>query len=141
MWPILLAAGGALIMLAVCGYAVLKGDRPARLSGLVIALAWAASFLLQDRQNILAPQYLVAALDGVLCLVFFGLTLVFRRTWLMVATASQLLTAFTHVAFFFDSRIVALGFMTAYYVWSYVTLGALVWGTRQAKKRRAHPSS
>jgi hypothetical protein len=137
MWSVLLAAGGAVIMLAACGYALLKGDRPARLCGIVIAVGWAGSFLLQDRQNILAPQYLVAALDGVLCLVFFALTLTFRRIWLMVATASQLLTAFTHVAFFFDSRIVALGFMTAYYVWSYVTLGALVWGTRIAEKHQA----
>ncbi|MBI1406442.1 MAG: hypothetical protein GC145_09985 [Caulobacter sp.] len=136
MWPIILALAGALAMVLACGYAMVKGDRPARWCGMLIALAWVGSFLLQDRQHNQAPQYAVAGLDVLLSLVFLGLTLRFRRLWLVIASASQLLTAATHVAFVLDPRILALGFMTAYYVWSYVTLLALAWGTWQAARAR-----
>ncbi|HYE45358.1 MAG TPA: hypothetical protein VEA44_06245 [Caulobacter sp.] len=123
---------GMLAMALACGYALWKGDKPVRWCGGLIAAAWVGSWLLQDRANILSPQYAVAALDVVLVLAFVGLMLRFRRPWLVVASASQLLTAATHWAFVLDPRIAALGFMTAYYAWSYATLLALVWGTRQA---------
>lgn len=137
MWPIVLALAGAFAMVLACGYAILRGDRPERWCGLLIAAAWAGSFLLQDRAHNLAPQYAVAGLDVLLSLALLAMTLRFRRVWLIVASASQLLTAATHVAFVIDPRIAALGFMTAYYIWSYVTLIALVWGTRRAALARA----
>lgn len=136
MWPIILALAGGLAMVLACGYAIARGDRPARWCGVLIALAWVGSFLLQDRQHNHAPQYAVAGLDVLLSLVFLALTLRFRRLWLVIASASQMLTAATHVAFVLDPRILALGFMTAYYVWSYVTLIALVWGSIQAERAR-----
>ncbi len=123
---------GMLAMALACGYALWKGDTPARWVGGLVAGAWVGSWLLQDRNALGYPQYAVAALDVVLLLLFAGLALRFRRAWLMVATASQLLTAATHWAFVLDLRIATLGFMTAYYAWSYATLFALAWGTRQA---------
>jgi hypothetical protein len=134
MWPFILMLAGIAAMLAACGYALLRGDRPARICAILIALAWMGSYLLQDRANNLAPQYAVAGLDIVLFLVFAALAFRYRRLWLIVACASQLLTAATHVAFVIDPRIAALGFMTAYYVWSYVTLMALAVGTRNAAR-------
>ncbi|MBX3480336.1 MAG: hypothetical protein KF842_08040 [Caulobacter sp.] len=136
MWPIILALAGGLAMVLACGYAIVRGDRPARWCGILVACAWIGSFLLQDRQHNHAPQYAVAGLDVLLSLAFLALTLRFRRLWLVVASASQLLTAATHVAFVLDPRILALGFMTAYYVWSYITLIALVWGSIQAVRAR-----
>ncbi|NBB14590.1 hypothetical protein GVN21_04345 [Caulobacter sp. SLTY] len=123
---------GIVAMVLACGYALWKGDGPARWVGGLVAAAWVGSWALQDRAAIAYPQYAVAALDVVLLLVLAGMALRFRRAWLMVATASQLLTAATHWAFVLDPRIATLGFMTAYYAWSYATLAALVWGTRQA---------
>jgi Kef-type K+ transport system membrane component KefB len=128
----LLLIVGMLAMVLACGYALWKGDTPARWVGGLVAGAWIGSWVLQDRAAIAHPQYAVAALDVALLVVFAGLALGFRRAWLMVATASQLLTAATHWAFVLDLRIATLGFMTAYYAWSYATLAALVWGTRQA---------
>jgi hypothetical protein len=139
-WPIILALAGAMAMALACGYAILRGDRPERWTGVMIAAAWAGSFLLQDRGHNLAPQYAVAGLDVLLFLAFLGLTFRYRRLWLVVASASQLLTAATHVAFVIDPRIAALGFMTAYYVWSYVTLIALFLGARHAVRTRISTS-
>lgn len=123
---------GMLAMAGACIYALWKGDTPARWVGGLVAGAWIGSWVLQDRNALGYPQYAVAGLDVVLTVVFAALALGFRRAWLMVATASQLLTAATHWAFVLDLRIATLGFMTAYYAWSYATLAALVWGTRQA---------
>ena len=68
--------------------------------------------------------------------VFAGMTLKWRRGWLIFASATQLLTAASHFAFVIDPRLSALGFMTAYYLWSYATLAALAWGTYLAARRQ-----
>lgn len=136
MWPKLLLAAGNVIMAAVCLYALWKGDRPARIGGGVIALAWIGSWLLQDRVHILQPQWAVAWLDVALFAVFAGMALKWRRGWLIFAGATQLLTAASHFAFVIDPRLSALGFMTAYYLWSYATLIALAWGTYLASRRQ-----
>ncbi|RYF92288.1 MAG: hypothetical protein EON95_12920 [Caulobacteraceae bacterium] len=136
MWPTTLALLGMAIMAAVCLFALIKGDRPARIAGGVIALAWIGSWLLQDRVHILNTQWAVAWLDVVLLLVFFGMALRWRRGWLIIACATQLLTAATHFTALLDPRLFAMAVITAYYVWSYATLGALVWGTHKAAARQ-----
>jgi hypothetical protein len=137
MWPLILMLAGNLAMLMACAYALWRGDWPERCSAMMIALAWIGSYLLQDRSRNYDPQYWVAGLDVLLFVAFVVLTLRWRRLWLIVASATQLLTAATHMAFVIDSRIAALGFMTAYYLWSYATLAALVWGSWQAARARA----
>lgn len=134
MWPILLAAAGMVAMAAVCVYALWKGGRPEKIAGALIALAWLASWLLQDRVHILNPQWAVAWLDVVLFALFVVMALRWRRIWLLVACATQLLTAATHFTAVLDPRLFALGVMTAYYVWSYATLTALAWGTHLAAR-------
>jgi hypothetical protein len=136
MWPYILAAAGGVVMLTVCLYALWKGDRPAKIAGGVIALAWIGSLLLQDRGHILNPQWAVAWLDVVLLGVFVVMALRWRRIWLIVACATQLLTAATHFTSILDPRLFALAIITAYYVWSYATLGALAWGTYEASRRQ-----
>ena len=134
--PTIPALVGFIVMAAVCLYALLRGGRPEKIAGVVIAVAWAASALLQDRVNILSPQWVVAWLDVVLFLIFLGMTLRWRRGWLMVASATQLLTAATHFTQLLDPRLFALAVITAYYVWSYATLIALAWGTHLAARRQ-----
>jgi hypothetical protein len=127
---------GFVVMAAVCLYALIKGGRPEKIAAVVIAVAWAASALLQDRIHILSPQWAVAWLDVVLFVVLLGMALVWRRGWLMFASASQLLTAATHFTTLLDPRLFALAIITAYYIWSYATLGALAWGTHLAARRQ-----
>jgi hypothetical protein len=127
---------GFVIMGVVCLYALIRGGRPEKIAAVIIAVAWLASSLLQDRLNILSPQWGVAALDGVLFFVFLGMAVYWRRGWLIFACATQLLTAATHFTQVLDPRLFALGVITAYYLWSYATLVALAWGTHQAAKRQ-----
>lgn len=136
MWPFILATIGHCIMAAVCLYALLKGDRPVRITAIIIAIAWIGSALLQDRANMLATQWAVAWLDVALFGLFVAMALRWRRGWLMIACATQLLTAATHFTALLDPRLFALGIITAYYVWSYATLGALTWGTYRASRRQ-----
>ncbi|WGM38075.1 hypothetical protein [Caulobacter sp. NIBR1757] len=134
--PTVPALVGFIVMAAVCLYALLRGGRPEKTAGVVIAVAWAASALLQDRINILSPQWAVAWLDVVLFMVFLGMTLRWRRGWLIFASATQLLTAATHFTQLLDPRLFALAVITAYYVWSYATLIALAWGTHLVARRQ-----
>jgi hypothetical protein len=68
--------------------------------------------------------------------VFVVMALIWRRGWLIFASASQLLTAATHFTTLLDPRLFALAIITAYYIWSYATLGALAWGTHLAARRQ-----
>ncbi len=136
MWQSFAGTAGFVIMGVVCLYALIKGGRPEKIAAVVIAVAWLASSLLQDRLNILSPQWGVAALDVVLFFVFLGMAVYWRRGWLIFACASQLLTAATHFTQLLDPRLFALGVITAYYLWSYATLIALAWGTHQTAKRQ-----
>ena len=136
MWQSFAGTAGFVIMGVVCLYALIKGGRPEKIAAVIIAVAWLASSLLQDRLNILSPQWGVAALDVVLIFVFLGMAVYWRRGWLIFACATQLLTAATHFTQLLDPRLFALGVTTAYYLWSYATLIALAWGTYQAAKRQ-----
>lgn len=136
MWQSIAGTAGFVVMGVVCLYALIKGGRPEKIAAVIIAVAWLASSLLQDRLNILSPQWGVAALDAVLFFVFLGMALYWRRGWLIVACATQLLTAATHFTQVLDPRLFALGVITAYYLWSYATLMALAWGTHQAATRQ-----
>jgi hypothetical protein len=134
--PTIPAMVGFVVMAAVCLYALLRGGRPEKIAGVVIAVAWSASSLLQDRIHILSPQWAVAWLDVALFVVFLGMALRWRRGWLIFACATQLLTAATHFTALLDPRLFALAIITAYYIWSYATLGALAWGTHLAARRQ-----
>ncbi|MDB5468880.1 MAG: hypothetical protein JWR84_440 [Caulobacter sp.] len=134
--PTIPAIVGFIAMAAACLYAILRGGRPEKIAGVVIAVAWVGSSLLQDRIHILSPQWAVAWLDVVLFAIFVGMALRWRRVWLIVACATQLLTAATHFTALLDPRLFALAIITAYYVWSYATLIALAWGTHLAARRQ-----
>lgn len=134
--PTISATVGFVVMAVVCLYAILRGGRPEKIAGVVIAVAWAASSLLQDRAHILSPQWAVAWLDVLLFAIFVGMALRWRRGWLILASATQLLTAATHFTALLDPRLFALAIITAYYVWSYATLIALAWGTHLAARRQ-----
>ncbi len=118
---------GALIMTAVCLFAAWAGGRPQRLTAGVVFVAWILSAAIQDRsyQN---PQYVTLVLDAFLTVVFVTMALKWRETWQIWVAAFQTLTTATHVAAILDPRIWAKASITAYTVWSYLLLAALLWG-------------
>jgi len=132
---IFFAAGGYVLMALVCGFAIIAGDRATRLVGALIGVAWVAATALQNYTDVQHPQYRMAAADVVVLAALVAAALSYRRTWLIWATAFQLLTVATYAAFLFDLRIKAIAFYTAYYVWSYGLLAALAAGAWRAHRK------
>jgi hypothetical protein len=127
---------GAVLMAAVCLFAAWPGARPQRWAAAVVLVAWMGSAALQDRDDLINPQYAIFALDVVAAAVFVTMALAWRRGWLMAMAAFQLLTTATHVAVMIDLRIWVYAYLTAYLVWSYALLAALAWGGVQAWRER-----
>jgi hypothetical protein len=127
---------GAVLMAAVCLFAAWPGARPQRWAAAVVLVAWMGSAALQDRDDLINPQYAIFALDVVAAAVFVTMALAWRRGWLMAMAAFQLLTTATHVAVMIDLRIWVYAYLTAYLVWSYALLAALAWGGGLAWRER-----
>ena len=119
---------GALLMAGVCLFAAWPGIPAQRWAAAAVFLAWMGSAALQDREDLINPQYAIFALDVVAAAAFTAMALAWRKTWLMAMAAFQLLTTATHVAVMIDLRIWVYAYLTAYLVWSYALLAALAWG-------------
>jgi hypothetical protein len=130
---------GALLMASVCLFAAWPGARPQRWAAIAVAVAWVGSSALQDRADTIDPQYAIFMLDLAAAVFFTALALKFRRGWLMAMAAFQLLTTATHIAVMIDTRIWVRAYLTAYLVWSYALLLALLWGGVLAWRERAKP--
>lgn len=138
MFTTLSAQIGAALMAAVCLYAAASRGRPQVLAAVGVAVAWVGSAALQNRTNLVDPQYAIFVLDLGAALFFTTLALVYRRLWLMWVAAFQLLTTTTHIAVMIDLRILVWAYLTAYLVWSYLLLVALAFGGAQGfRERRA----
>ena len=119
---------GAVLMAGVCLFAAWPGILAQRWAAAAVFLAWMGSAALQDREDLINPQYAIFALDVVAAAAFTAMALAWRKTWLMAMAAFQLLTTATHVAVMIDLRIWVYAYLTAYLVWSYALLAALAWG-------------
>jgi hypothetical protein len=133
---IYLAVAGYVVMVLVCGFAILAGDRATRLVGVLIGVAWVSATALQNYTDVQHLQYRMAAADLIVLVALWAAALAYRRTWLVWATAFQLLIVATYLAFLFDLRIRAFAFYTAYYVWSYGLLASLAAGAWRAHRNR-----
>ena len=127
----------ALLALAVCAFALWKGDRPEKLGGGVLAAAWIISDLAQDWPRADGPEYGIMAVDVAYFAFSLWLGLSSGRLWALFVAAFQLLIVLTHVATIIDLRIGQFGFFSAYFIWSYLIIVALAVGTVQAMRRRA----
>jgi hypothetical protein len=119
---------GAVLMAGVCLFAAWPGIPAQRWAAAAVFLAWMGSAALQDREDLINPQYAIFALDVVAAAAFTAMALAWRKTWLMAMAAFQLLTTATHVAVMIDLRIWVYAYLSAYLVWSYALLAALAWG-------------
>lgn len=128
---------GAVIMVLTCLLAAWAGRRQRIVAATAFA-GWMISAAIQDR-SFRHPQYATFALDTVLMVVWVVLAIRWRRGWLTWMAAFQCLTMATHVAAMIDDRIWARASITAYMVWSYLSLAALAWGGVEGliEKRRA----
>ena len=138
MFDTLASQIGAIFMVAVCAFAFLKGDEPERIAAGAFVLAWFASLLAQDDNNINQVQWGVFAIDLVMLVVLGALTWKSRRVWPVWATASQLLVVTSHVMSVVDVRPAIANFIWVINLAGYGVLVALAVGTFWAwQERRA----
>ena len=124
---------GLALMPMACGFALWRGRGPERRAAVAIAVAWVGSVAV-DVDGWHGVQWGIMAIDMVLLAYLAALTVVSRRTWLLFATAFQLLIVATHFAFVFDSAVGNPGFFSAYYLWSWLELACLAWGAAVAPR-------
>jgi len=129
---------GAIVMALVCLFAGWAGGRPQRVVAAITFAAWVLSAAIQDR-SYRHPQYATFVFDAALLVVFVWLALLWKRGWLNWVAAFQSLTMATHIAAMLDRRIWPIASITAYMIWSYLTLAAVGWGGVQGllERRRA----
>lgn len=117
---------GALLL--VCLIAVWRGGVPERRTALVVAACWVGSVLV-DNDGSRGVQWAILAID-----VFLGAWLIIEalrhnRAWLFAAAGAQVLILLTHMGFALTPEMMQEGFFSAYYIWSYIVLLALLVGS------------
>lgn len=129
---------GAAFMIAVCAFALLKGDEPERIGGSMFALGWFATLLVQNHGELYDIQWGIFYLDLVLLAVFAGLSWKSRRAWPVWACAFQLLAVMGHIMNMTDMRPPVASFLAVVNLSAYGVMACLAVGTFWAwQDRRA----
>ncbi len=129
---------GAVFMVAVCGFAMLKGDEPERLGAGAYLLGWFATLLIQNDSNLYSIPIGLFALDSIMLLVFIGLAWKSRRAWPVWASGLQLLSVSSHILGLIEVRASLASFYAVMNLASYGILITLAVGTFWAwQERRA----
>ena len=124
------------LMLLVCGWALWRGDKPERLAAAAMVAAWIGTSFVLDRR-FKDIQWATLGVDFVLLVVLIGLSLVFRRRWLLAASGFHLLGVATHGAMIIDTKVQATPYIVALGVWSCATVASLAVGMAALTRSRA----
>jgi hypothetical protein len=129
---------GAVFMVAICAFALIKGDEPERIGASAFALTWFASLLVQRDGDLYHIQWGIFYLDLVLLAVFAGLTWKSRRAWPVWASAFQMLAVMSHIMNMTDLRPSMNAFYTVANMAGYGVMVSLAVGSFWAwQDRRA----
>ena len=123
MFVTLLSQATTLLVVAVCAWALLRGQWPERITAIAYAVDWLGSALGEDRRPHHHGQPVILALDVAFLVLLLLLTASCRRAWLLWMSACSLLVVLTHLTVLMDVSFGQWTYETAYYIWS---LGALV---------------
>ncbi len=120
---------GVSAMALVCGFAILRGRWPERVSAVTLALNWVACEAFEDWSRAAKVQPAIFGIDVAYDLLLLVLALTTQRIWIVCAFAFQSLIVLTHVLSVYDPILDRLEFFQAYYILSYGVLVALAIGT------------
>ncbi|MDP3854577.1 hypothetical protein [Phenylobacterium sp.] len=112
-------------MALVCGFAFWRGRRPEWIAAGACILAWALTPLAQNSRNWFDPQWGVFAVDLALLMVLAWLALTTDRTWLLFASAFQLLAVIIHLAILVDPSVTPMPYRQGLVIWSYLVIASL----------------
>lgn len=125
------------LLIVACGYAIGRGGQPERLTGLVLLLAAAMTWLVQ--QTIAVPYYRVgiggSLIDVVLLTGLVALALKADRFWTLWIVALHALGTSAHIAKAIDPDIDRLAYAILVKVWSYPIILILAVATVRHQRR------
>jgi len=119
----------AVTWVAVCAFALLKGEQAERIGGSALLVGWLATLVIQRQVGIQNAALPVMAIDVVLLLVLLGLAWRTDRSWPIWGSAFQLVTVLIHVISLLDLHIGIFAYVTASLVATYGLLACLAVGT------------
>jgi hypothetical protein len=129
---------GAVGVVLILVFALLKGDALERIGATAYLLGWIATLMVQQDARLHGPQWGMMAIDVVMLLVFISLAWKSRRAWPVWACAFQALIVMSHVLTLVDPRPPIRAFYTVMNLASYGILTALALGAWRAwRERRA----
>ncbi len=124
------------LWVAVCLFALWKGDQTERLAGAFLLIAWLVSLSVWTRLGLTHPVFTVFAVDVVAVLVLGFLGWKSTHSWPIWATAFQAIQATTHIAFAMDLKIGAWAYFAATWIASKGVILSLAIGTWLAWRER-----
>jgi hypothetical protein len=124
------------LMLLICGWALWRGEKPERLAAAAMVAAWIGTSFVLDRR-FKDIQWATLGVDFALLVVLIGLSLTYRRRWLLGAAGFHLLGVATHGAMIIDPRVQATPYIVALGVWSVATMACLGVGMTTLTRSRA----
>jgi hypothetical protein len=128
------------LMLIVCGWALWRGGKPERLAAAAMVAAWIGTSFVMDRR-FSDIQWATLAVDLALLGVLIGLSLVYRRRWLLAAGGFHLLGVATHGAMMIDDKIQAAPYIVALGLWSCAVVASLAFGMVTLTRSPLPPSA
>lgn len=125
------------LLLASCGYALLRGSRDAQIVAIVTLVASLLSYLLV-LSHYSAVEIGVMIVDILTFLAFTAVALKSDRFWPLWISGLQLTTSFGHLLKGLESELVPLAYAIALRSWSYpiqIILAVAVWRSQRRAKR------
>ena len=122
----LLIAALAVLALVTCGLALWRGDRPTRLFAVLYLVGWACS-LVAHRLPAGRGFMLSFAIDAVAVGLMIWISLRWRRLWIAVASAWQLVATLSHLAAARDIGISLYTYRFAQNLWATGVILILLW--------------
>lgn len=122
----------AIVWLGVCAFALFKGDRPERIAGGALVIAWLATLTVHriNASNDYADiAWAVMAVEGVVLLVLVGLAWKSEHAWPVWACGFQAITVMVQIITLIDFRIGIIAYLSAQAVGTYGVLACLAIGT------------
>lgn len=124
-----------LAALVVCALCLRRGDRPLRLAAVTTIVSWSVTPLLGywDRYSLNVPQTLT---DVVTALIFFWISLRWRRLWAVALTALLILIVLCPLVYVTDARVHRNSWIAANNILAVAQLAVLLAASRLTPRER-----
>jgi len=126
-----------LIALVICGVALRTGDRPLRLTALVVIIAWTLTPLVSLGGRV-RLDYPVVIIDTNTALIFIWISMRWRRLWCAVFAALTIISVIIPIVCVVDRSIHKYNYYAAYDIVAWVQLVVFcvaIWLTVRARRR------